>query len=186
MATDNCVKRCALVGAVLSVTVTALAGAQSAPPQATHTPPKWTRSAAIYEINVRQYTPQGTISALIPHIPRLRRLGIDVVWVMPIQPIGVARRKGVLGSPYSVSSYTEVNPAFGTKADFKAFVDAAHRQGLRVVLDWVPNHTAFDHPWITQHPDWYVHRADGSIMNASDNANRDTDCTDVAELNYDN
>src|SRR5258706_828445 len=189
MATDNCVKLCALVRAALIVTVTALAGSQTASPQApppTHTPPKWTRSAAIYEINVRQYTPQGTISALIPHIPRLRRLGIDVVWVMPIQPIGVARRKGVLGSPYSVSSYTEVNPAFGTKADFKAFVDAAHRQGLRVVLDWVPNHTAFDHPWITQHPDWYVHRADGSIMNARDNENHETDWTDVAELNYDN
>lgn len=189
MATDNCDKLCALAKGALIVTATALLGCHTASPPAPagpRTPPEWTRSAAIYEINVRQYTPEGTISALIPHIPRLRSLGVDVVWVMPIQPIGVARRKGVLGSPYSVSSYTEVNPAFGTKADFRSFVEASHEAGLRVVLDWVPNHTAFDHPWITQHPDWYVHRADGSIMNARDGENHETDWTDVAELNYDN
>jgi len=147
--------------------------------------PAWSRNATIYEINVRQYTPEGTFGALLPHLPRLKRLGADILWVMPVQPIGVKNRKGVLGSYYSIRDYRAVNPEFGTKADFLRFVDAAHRQGQKVVLDWVPNHTAFDHPWIAQHPDWYVHRPDGSIMNARDNENHETDWTDVAELNYD-
>jgi len=146
---------------------------------------EWTRRAVIYEVNVRQYTPQGTLAALLPHVSRLKALGVDILWVMPVQPIGVKNRKGPLGSYYSVRDYTAVNPEFGTVADFKRLVDAAHARGMRVILDWVPNHTAFDHPWITAHPDWYVHKPDGSISNARDNENHDTDWTDVAELNYD-
>jgi glycosidase len=105
---------------------------------------------------------------------------------MPIQPIGKVNRKGPLGSPYSIANYTAVNSEYGTVADFQAFVADAHRQGMRVILDWVANHTAFDHHWIAQHPDWYVHRADGSISNARDNEGHETDWTDVAELDYDN
>jgi glycosidase len=140
----------------------------------------------MYEVNVRQYTPEGTFAALQRHLPRLDSLGVDILWLMPVQPIGKASRKGSLGSYYSVANYTAINPEYGNAADFKAFVDDAHRQGMRVIIDWVPNHTAFDHPWITQHPDWYVHRPDGTISYARDNEGRETDWTDVAELNYDN
>jgi glycosidase len=140
----------------------------------------------IYEVNVRQFTPEGTLAALQRHLPRLKQLGVDILWLMPVQPIGRKNRKGVLGSYYSISDYTAVNPEFGTRADFRALVDAAHRQGMRVILDWVPNHTAFDHVWIAQHKDYYVTRADGTIINARDNEGHDTDWTDVAELNYDN
>src|SRR5690349_10230012 len=121
---------------------------------------EWTRRAVIYEVNVRQYTPEGTLSAIRAHVPRLKALGVDILWLMPVQPIGVKNRKGPLGSYYSISDYTAVNPEFGTKTDFKALVDAAHAQGMRVILDWVPNHTSFDHVWVAQHPDWYVRRAD--------------------------
>lgn len=148
-------------------------------------PPTWTRNAVIYEVNVRQYTPEGTFAALQRHLPRLRGLGVDVLWLMPVQPIGKDKRKGSLGSPYSVSDYTAINPEYGTEADFKAFVDDAHRQGMKVILDWVANHSAFDHAWTKEHRDWYVSRADGSISNARDNEGRETDWTDVAELNYD-
>lgn len=155
-------------------------------PVASVSHPAWSRNATIYEINVRQYTPEGTLAALLPHLPQLKQLGADILWVMPVQPIGKKNRKGLLGSPYSVADYRAVNPEYGTKADFVRFVDMAHRQGQKVILDWVPNHTALDHPWITAHPDWYVHRPDGSIMNARDNEDHETDWTDVAELNYDN
>jgi glycosidase len=148
--------------------------------------PEWTRNAVIYEINVRQYTPQGTFAALTPHLPRLDSLGLDILWLMPVQPIGVKNRKGKLGSYYSIRDYTAINPEFGTKADAKAFIDAAHQQGFKVILDWVANHSAHDHPWATQHPDWYIHRADGSISNALGPDGKETDWTDVAELNYGN
>ena len=158
--------------------------APAAPASVAHAP--WTRKAVIYEINVRQYTPEGTFTALERHLPRLDSLGVDILWIMPVQPIGKARRKGILGSPYSVADYTAVNSEYGTRRDFRAFVDDAHRHGMHVVLDWVGNHTAFDHPWITQHPDWYVHHPDGTISNARDNEGHETDWTDVAELDYDN
>ncbi|MDB4909102.1 MAG: alpha amylase catalytic region [Gemmatimonadetes bacterium] len=157
---------------------------QAGPPQVGH--PQWSRNASIYEINVRQYTPSGSFTALTKELPRIAGLGVDMVWLMPVQPIGVERRKGPLGSYYSVSNYTAINPEYGNAADFRAFVTEAHRVGLRVLLDWVPNHTSFDHAWIKQHPDWYVHHADGTISNARDDHDRETDWTDVAELNYDN
>jgi glycosidase len=151
----------------------------------TRAPAEWTRSAVIYEVNVRQYTPEGTFNALQRHLPRLDSLGVDILWFMPVQPIGKLRRKGTLGSYYSISDYTAINPEFGNEADFKAIVDSAHQLGMRVILDWVANHSAFDHPWTTEHPTWYVRRSDGSISNARDNEGRETDWTDVAELNYD-
>ena len=166
--------------------------ARSAPTPATSavvdtlTHPAWSRNAVIYEVNVRQFTPEGTLAALLPHLPRLKALGVDILWLMPVQPIGQKNRKGTLGSYYAVSDYTAINPEFGTEADFKSVVRAAHDQGMKVLLDWVPNHTAFDHPWITQHKDYYVTRSDGTIVNARDNEGHDTDWTDVAELNYDN
>ncbi len=149
-------------------------------------PPAWSRSADIYEVNIRQYTPEGTLAAFQQHLPRLRALGVDILWIMPVQPIGKVNRKGPLGSPYSISDYTAINPEFGSAADFKRVVDEAHRLGMHVILDWVANHTAFDNRWVFEHRGWYVLRPDGAISNARDNEGHETDWTDVAELNYDN
>lgn len=149
-------------------------------------PPAWSRSAVIYEINVRQFTPEGTFAALDRQLARFDSLHVDVLWIMPVQPIGKKNRKGSLGSYYSISNYTAFNPEFGSGADFRKLVDDAHKHGKKVLLDWVANHTSFDHVWIASHPDWYVHHPDGTISNARDNEGRETDWTDVAELNYDN
>jgi glycosidase len=148
--------------------------------------PAWSKQSVIYEVNIRQYTPEGTLAAFRAHLPRLKALGVDILWLMPVQPIGVKNRKGKLGSYYAISDYTAVNPEFGTEADFKAVVDDAHAQGMKVILDWVANHTAFDHKWVAAHPDYYEHKTDGSLMNARDNEGRETDWTDVAELDYRN
>ena len=175
--------------APLLLSFLALAGCGTAatiPAASEHSAPEWSRDDAMYEVNVRQYTPEGTLRAFATHLPRLDSLGVDILWFMPVQPIGVANRKGPLGSYYSIAHYTRVNPEFGTAADFKAVVDEAHRLGMKVILDWVGNHTAFDHPWITAHPDWYTRRADGSISFPRDQAGNETDWTDVAELNFDN
>jgi len=147
--------------------------------------PAWTRNAVIYEVNIRQFTPEGTFAALQQQLPRLRGLGVDILWLMPVQPIGTLKRKGVLGSYYSIADYRGINPEYGTAADFKALVGEAHRLGMKVILDWVQNHSAWDNPWITEHPDWYVHRKDGSISVPVVNG-KETDWTDVAQLNYAN
>ncbi|MGI9377554.1 MAG: alpha-amylase family glycosyl hydrolase [Tsuneonella suprasediminis] len=117
--------------------------------------PDWSKDAVLYQLNTRQFTPEGTFAAAERQLPRLKALGVDVIWLMPIHPIGIENRKGTLGSPYSVRDYYDVNPEFGTKADFKHFVDAAHAQGFHVIVDWVANHTAWDNPLAKQHPDWY-------------------------------
>ena len=117
--------------------------------------PAWAKDAVLYQINTRQFTKEGTFAAAQKELPRLKELGVDVLWLMPIHPIGAENRKGTLGSPYSVKDYYDVNPEFGTKAEFKAFVDAAHAQGFKVILDWVANHTAWDNQLAKQHPDWY-------------------------------
>ena len=119
------------------------------------THPAWTRNATIYELNTRQFTAEGTIKAAQTQLPRIKALGADIVWLMPIQPIGQKNRKGTLGSPYSIRDYRAVNPELGTLADLKAFVAQAHRLGLHVILDWVGNHTAWDNPMLAEHPDWY-------------------------------
>jgi glycosidase len=117
--------------------------------------PEWTRDAVLYQLNTRQFTPEGTFAAAQKQLPRLKALGVDIIWLMPIHPIGEKNRKGPLGSPYSIKDYFGVNPEFGTMADFKALVDAAHAQGMYVILDWVANHSAWDNPIVAQHPDWY-------------------------------
>ena len=139
----------------------------------------WTRSAVIYEVNVRQYTKEGTFAAFEQHLPRLKELGVDVLWFMPIHPISEKNRKGTLGSYYAVKDYKEVNPEFGTKEDFKRLVDKAHEAGFKVILDWVANHTGGDNVWLSEHPDWYVKDEAG-------NPKSPYDWTDTYELNYDN
>lgn len=125
--------------------------------------PEWSRSAVLYQLNTRQFTPEGTFRAAQAQLPRLKALGVDVIWLMPIHPIGEVNRKGTLGSPYSVRDYYAVNPEFGTFEDLKAFVDAAHAEGMYVILDWVANHTAWDNPLVTAHPEWYERDLDGDF-----------------------
>ena len=142
--------------------------------------PEWSYSAVLYELNIRQFTSEGTLNAAIERLPFLRSIGIDVIWLMPIYPIGVEGRKGTLGSYYSISDYKGVNPEFGTADDLRAFVSAAHAMGIKVLLDWVANHTARDARWITERPaDWYERDAEGVAMVP-------WDWTDTAKLNYAN
>lgn len=126
--------------------------------------PEWVEKGILYQINTRQFTPEGTFAAAEKQLPRLKELGVDILWIMPIHPIGEKNRKGTLGSPYSVKDYYGVNPEFGKKEDFKRFVDAAHAQGFKVILDWVANHTAWDNAMHEKHPDWYAKDWKGNNM----------------------
>lgn len=130
--------------------------------QGTHE--EWTLGSTVYEMNVRQLTPEGTFAAAAEQLPRLKDNGVDIVWVMPMFPIGVKERKGTLGSYYSVRDYCAVNPEFGTIEDFDAFLAEAHRLGLKVILDWVANHTAPDSKWAVEHPDWFLHDENGNFV----------------------
>ena len=149
------------------------------------TEPKWARKAVLYEVNLRQYTPEGTLNAFAEHLPRLAAMGIDIIWLMPIHPIGVENRKGKLGSYYSVKDYRGVSDELGTLEDFKKLVTKTHKLGMKIILDWVPNHTAWDHPWVKDHPDWYT-QVDGKMTPPIDLKGVPTDWTDVVDLNYDN
>ncbi len=138
----------------------------------------WRDNAVIYELNVRQFTPAGTFAAAEERLPALRDLGVDIVWLMPVHPIGVEGRKGTLGSYYAIRDYRAINPEFGTMADFERFLDRAHELGLRVILDYVANHTSPDHAWVTEMPsEWYVRDSTGVPV-------VQYDWTDIAKLNY--
>jgi glycosidase len=115
----------------------------------------WMLSTNIYEVNLRQYSVEGTFVAFEKHLPRLQDMGVKILWMMPITPISLLNRKGSLGSYYACSDYEEVNPEFGTIEDFKHLVRYAHSLGMRVIIDWVANHTGWDHKWTTEHPEWY-------------------------------
>ena len=137
-------------------------------------------NSVVYEMNVRQYTPEGTFAAAMQQLPRLAELGVDIVWLMPIYPIGVEGRKGTLGSYYAVKNYCDINPEFGTLEDFDNFLAEAHRLGLRVVIDWVANHTSPDAVWVNGKPaDWYERDAEGNTIFTAD-------WSDTANLNYEN
>ena len=142
---------------------------------------EWAKDAVIYEVNVRQYTEEGTFAAFSEHLQTLKDMGINTLWFMPIHPISETKRSGTLGSYYSITDYREVNPEFGTKEDFKALVDQAHEMGFKVMMDWVANHTGWDCAWITEHPDWYTKGATGEITDPVGMG-----WPDVADLNYDN
>ena len=118
----------------------------------------------MYQINTRQFTPEGTFAAAEKELPRLKELGVDILWLMPINPIGEKNRKGSLGSPYSVKDYFAINPEFGTEEDFRSFVKAIHHQGMKVIVDWVANHTAWDNQLAVEHPDWYTKNFEGDFM----------------------
>lgn len=126
--------------------------------------PEWSKKATIYEVNVRQYTKEGTFKAFEPHLQRLKDMGIDIIWFMPIHPIGEEKRKGTLGSEYSVKDYYGVNTEYGTMEDFKALVKKIHNMGMYVILDWVANHSAWDNPIAKDHPDWYTKSPEGNFQ----------------------
>lgn len=144
--------------------------------------PAWSTNASIYEVNIRQFTPEGTFAAFQKHLPRLKAMGIDIIWLMPIHPIGIKNRKGSLGSYYAVKDYRGINPEFGSKEDFQNLVNEAHRLGMKLIIDWVANHTSPDAVWVEQgHKDWYTLDSTGNLQ-----PSLGTDWWDVADLNYDN
>ena len=174
-----------LFAATSTVTMNPSRAAESAPSAMAHVP--WSRQAAIYQVNVRQFSADGTLKAAMTDLPRLQALGVDILWLMPLQPIGRLERKGTLGSYYSIRDYTAVNPEFGTLADARAFVQAAHALGMKVILDWVANHTAFDHPWTHAHKDWYKLDSHGEPYPVTFKAGAPLEehWSDVTGLNYD-
>lgn len=139
----------------------------------------WIYSTNIYEVNIRQYTQEGTFHAFAAELPRLKDMGIEVLWFMPVTPISHEKRLGSLGSYYACSDYAAVNPEYGTLDDFRHLVQSAHALGLKVIIDWVANHTGWDHRWITEHPDFYRRDIDGHFFDQHGWA-------DVIDLNYDN
>ncbi|RLA58824.1 MAG: alpha-amylase, partial [Epsilonproteobacteria bacterium] len=141
---------------------------------------EWSINATIYEANIRQMTPEGTFKALEAKLPEIKDLGVKIIWLMPIQPIGELNRKGGMGSYYSVMDYTAVNPEFGTMDDFKSLVNKAHKMDMKILLDWVANHTSWDNVWIADHPDWFTKDSLGNFMAPN------PDWSDVMDLNYDN
>ncbi|MCL9806504.1 alpha-amylase family glycosyl hydrolase [Flavobacterium amniphilum] len=152
-------------------------------------------NAVIYEANIRQYSQEGTFNAFTKDIPKLKKLGVKIIWLMPIHEVGMKNRKAYgnvsieqipenekakyFGSHYSVKDYRSVTPNYGTQKDFDKLVQTAHKNGMYVILDWVANHTAWDHAWMTNHPEYYTKGKDGKFVSPFD-------WTDVADLNYDN
>ncbi len=171
-----------LLGYVCFVGIIVAQKTKQTPQTATETidgHPSWIMQGNIYEVNVRQYTQEGTFNAFSKHLDRLKNMGVQTLWFMPIHPIGVVDRKGTLGSYYAVSDYTAINPEFGDMKDWKALVKTAHTKGFKVIIDWVPNHTSCDHGWLTRHPDFYVQDIDGKPAMAFD-------WSDTKQLNYKN
>ncbi len=139
----------------------------------------WALRANIYEVNLRQYTKEGTLQAFAAHLPRLADMGVTVLWFMPITPISLKGRLGTLGSYYACSDYTSINSEFGTEQEFIAVVHAAHKLGMKVIIDWVANHTGQDHVWTISNPNFYIQDAHGNFTERNG-------WSDVIDLNYDN
>ncbi len=144
------------------------------------TPPEWSYNSTIYEANIRQYTQEGTFAAFEEHLPKLKEMGIEIIWLMPIHPIGEKNRKGTFGSYYSVKDYKGINPSFGTEKDFKRLVDKIHELNMYIIIDWVANHTAWDHPWTKTNKDFYTLDTPGNFIPPV------PDWSDVIDLNYKN
>lgn len=154
------------------------------PPPAGPADPAWLPRTAIYEVFVRDFSPQGNLRGVIEGLDRIEAAGTEVVWLMPVQPNGVLNRKGALGSPYAIRDYRGIHPDFGTLEDFRALVAAVHARGMELIIDWVPNHTAWDHTWVREHPEFYTRNERGEMTHPRDNEGKLTDWTDVAELDY--
>ncbi len=142
--------------------------------------PEWSKNSSIYEVNVRQYTPEGTFKAFQKHLPEIKKMGIDIIWIMPINPIGEKNRKGTLGSYYSIENYKVINPEFGTLEDFKNLVNEIHKQGMHVIIDWVANHSSWDNVLTKTNPEFYKKDSLGNFIAPV------PDWSDVIALNYNN
>lgn len=142
--------------------------------------PEWTKNANIYEVNIRQWSEEGTFDEVTDDLPRLKEMGVDILWLMPIHPIGEVERKGTKGSYYAVQDYKAVNPEFGTEEDFRELVDKAHELEMKVIIDWVANHTAWDNVWTVNNKEWYTLTEEGGFQPPVE------DWSDVIDLNYDN
>ena len=142
--------------------------------------PAWIIQGNIYEVNVRQYTPEGTFNAFAKSLDRLKEMGVQTLWFMPINPISKVDRKGVLGSYYAISDYNSINPEYGNMDDWKHLVNTAHEKGFKVIIDWVPNHTGGDHYWLEKHPEFFVRDS------ATGKAVSQFDWTDTRKLDYHN
>jgi len=140
-------------------------------------PPEWVRDGVIYEINTRTFSPAGNFAGITAKLDDLKKTGVTILWLMPVHPSGVLKHKGTYGSPYSVRDYYAVDPAYGTKDDLKTLIRAAHARGFKVIIDIVPNHTAWDSVMMA-HPDFYKHDAQGHIIPPN------PDWSDVAALDY--
>jgi alpha-amylase len=140
----------------------------------------WINNTDVYEVNIRQYTPEGTFNAFAKELPRLKEMGVSTLWFMPITPIAQKNKKGSLGSPYACSDYTAINPEFGTLDDFKALVKQAHSMGFKVIIDWVANHTGWDHVWTKTHPDYFEKDSSGHDFKIASGMD------DIIELDYKN
>lgn len=143
-------------------------------------PVKWSKNLTIYEVNLRQYTNSGTFREFKEHLPRLKDLGVGILWFMPLQPIGEKERKGTLGSYYSISDYLAIDPLYGTMDEFRDLVNKIHSMGMYVILDWVANHTSWDNELTKSHPDFYTHTEQGGFKPPF------PEWADVIELNYQN
>jgi glycosidase len=139
----------------------------------------WVKNAVIYEANIRQFSKEGTFKAFAKDLPRLKELGIEIIWVMPINPIGEKNRKGPLGSYYSVKDYKAINPEYGNLDDFKSLVEETHKLGMKLIIDWVPNHSSWDNPLIKEHPEYYLKDSTGKMVSPFD-------WTDVVRFDYNN
>ncbi len=148
--------------------------------------PEWALNTVLYEVNVRQFSEEGTLKAVQAQLARLHNLGVGTIWLMPIFPIGEKNRKGSLGSPYSVRDYKMINPDLGTKDDLVALVKEAHSLGMHVILDWVPNHTAWDHVWIHDHPEYYTKINGQLTVPLNEKGEQIHDWSDVCDLDYTN
>ncbi|WP_027386311.1 alpha-amylase family glycosyl hydrolase [Chryseobacterium gregarium] len=143
------------------------------------TSPDWVKNATIYELNIRQFSEEGSFKAIEQQLPRLKKMGIDIIWLMPVHPIGELHRKGTLGSYYSVKDYYGVSPEFGTEQDFRNLISAIHCEGMQVIVDWVANHTSWDNEIFTKHPEWYRKSRKNTFQST-----RWRDYDDIIELDY--
>jgi len=174
--------RLTLAAACFSLATTYPAIAQPA----TAADASWVPRSAIYEVFVRDFSSTGDLRGVTRGLDRIQATRTNVVWLMPIHPVGVLHRKAPLGSPYSVSDYRAINPAFGTAQDLRGLVQGLHARGMKLILDWVPNHTSWDNVWVREHPDFYVRDERGGLTVPRDDKGKLTDWTDVAQLDYKN
>jgi glycosidase len=179
-------RTCIAAIAVLLPLAAGCSPSRPAPARVTAPDTSWVARSAIYEVNVRDFSPSGDLRGVTRGLDRIAAVGANVVWLMPIYPVGILNAKGPLGSPYAVRDFLAIDSAFGAAADLRELVGAAHARGMKVILDWVPDHTSWDNVWMRQHPDYYIRDERGQAIVPRDKQGKPTDWTDVAQLDYGN